>query len=137
MGVGDLMVFYTDALSEGHDAAGQMLCESGLLRLVREVGTGDPATFIDRLLAAVTAANPKNLTDDDVTVLLLRPTGRPSAAPLLARVRGVARLGRAILAGLGSRAGSLPLPDLKLANIGGAVLPWLSRFWRAKPPAVK
>ncbi len=56
-----------------------MLCESGLLRVVQGLGTVDPARFVDALLAAVGALNPNNLTDDDVTVLLLRPTGsRPS-----------------------------------------------------------
>jgi sigma-B regulation protein RsbU (phosphoserine phosphatase) len=133
MGVGDLMVFYTDALIEGHDAAGEMLGEAGLLRVVRDLGTIDPATFIDALLAAVAALNARNLDDDDVTVLLLRPTGSGTAAPLLARVRGAARLAGAIMARLGSGSGPAPLPDLKLANVGGAVLPWLSRFWRAKP----
>ncbi len=133
MHVGDLMVFYTDALSEAHDAAGDMICESGLLRVVQGLGTVDPAAFVDRLLAAVGGMNPANLNDDDVTVVVLRATGRPSAAPLPARVRGIARLAWEVVTRLATRPRSIPWPDLKLANVGGAVLPFVSRLWRAKP----
>ncbi len=129
MGVGDLMVFYTDALIEGHDADGKMLGESGLLSVIQQMGPTDPAGFIDALLARVAAMCPANLTTDDVTVLLLRPTGRASAAPLPAQIRA---LGRMVWESF-TRPRSMPLPDFRLANIGGAVLPWLGQRWRAKP----
>ena len=129
MGVGDLMVFYTDALSEAYNGAGEMLGEAGLLRVVQGLGKVDPARLIDALLAAVTALNPANLTADDVTVVLLRPTGRAVAAPLTARLRGLGRLAWAAA----TRPRSIPRPDLRLANVGGAILPWLGRRWRAAP----
>ncbi len=58
-----------------------------------------------------------------MTVLVLRPTGQPSVAPLPARVRGIGRLAWAIVTGLAPGGRAIPLPDLKLANVGGAVLP--------------
>ncbi len=128
----DLMLLYTDALSEAHDGSGQMLCESGLLRVVEGLGTVDPAKLVDALLAAVAALNPKNLADDDVTVLLLRPTGRRPITPLVARVRGLGRFAWAIVSGL-VRPGKIPLPDLYAANVFGAVLPGFSSLWRRRP----
>ena len=134
MGTGDLMVLYTDALSEAHGPDGQMIGEAGLLRVVQGLATVDPAQFVDALLAGVAALNPQNLTDDDVTVLLLRPTGTRPATPLAARVRGLGRFALAIAQGL-ARPTTIPLPDFKAANVFGAVLPGFSRLWRAKRPA--
>ena len=135
MDTGDLMVLYTDALSEAHAADGTMIGEAGLLRVVQGLDTVDPAKLVDALLAAVGALNPRNLSDDDVTVLLLRPTGKRPVTPLLARARGLSRFAWAILKGL-PRPTAIPLPDLKAANVFGAVLPGFSRLWRAKRPAV-
>jgi serine phosphatase RsbU (regulator of sigma subunit) len=128
MGVGDLMVFYTDALIEGCGTDGHMLCEAGLLRVIEELGKVEPEQLIDRLLAALSESHPSNLTTDDVTILVLRPTGQAVAAPLSAQLRGLGRMIYAIL----TRPRSAPLPDLRLANVGGAVLPWLGRLWRPK-----
>ena len=131
MGAGDLMVFYTDALSEASDADGSMLCEAGLVREMQKVVGVDPAGLIDAILAAVGGLHPDNLSGDDVTMLVLRPTGKSPPAPFSARLRGVGRLAVEV-AGSVKRRSAAPLPDFKLANVGGAVVPWLSRFWRAK-----
>jgi sigma-B regulation protein RsbU (phosphoserine phosphatase) len=132
MGPGDLMLIYTDALSEAADTTGEMLGELGLLRSIQELGTVPPAELIDQLLGRLSALSPGNLSDDDVTVLLLRPRGRRPTTTLAARARGMARLAWAVVAGVVTRPTAVPLPDLKMANVGGAVLPWLSRLWRAK-----
>ena len=133
MGAGDLMVFYTDALSEAHDADGTMLCEAGLVRVVQALGPVEPAELIAAMRSAVGRLNPENLVEDDVTILVLRPTGGRPATPLAARVRGLVRLAREVVAAavVRRRPGDAPLPDLKVANVGGAVVPWLSRWWRA------
>ena len=132
MGPGDLVVLYTDALSEASDADGHMLNEAGLLRVVQDLPAVAPADLIDALLSALRQLHPTNLAADDVTVLVLCPTGRGRPAPVLARARGMVRLIGQVLSAAVRRPTTAPLPDLRLANIGGAVLPWLSRRWRAK-----
>ncbi len=59
MDAGDLMVLYTDALSEAHDAAGEMLCESGLLRVVKGWARPTRPRSSTALLAAVGGLNPR------------------------------------------------------------------------------
>lgn len=124
---GDLMVFYTDALIESRGGDRQMLGEAGLLDVVQRLPRTEPARFIDDLLATLRTLDPANLSADDVTVLLLRPTGHRSGAPLGAKVKALAKLAwTTVLGPL-----SAPLPDLRLANVGGAVVPRLARLWRA------
>ena len=132
MGTDDLMLFYTDALSEAAGPDGTMLNEAGLLQVVQRLAGTEPAVLIDALLAAVGHLHPANLQSDDVTMILLRPTGRRPVTPFWARARGLTRFTWAVVSGAVTRPRAVPLPDLKLANVGGAVLPWLSRLWRVK-----
>ena len=133
MGTGDLMVFYTDALSEAHDADGRMLTEAGLLRTVQAIPGEHPAEVINAILGAVGRLNPKNLSNDDVTLLVLRPTGQRPPAPLGKRLRGLVKFAGEVVVTAVRRPAHTPLPDMKVSNVGGAVVPWLSRFWKAKP----
>src|SRR5580692_10385527 len=73
---GDCVLTYTDALIESRDADGEMLGEAGLLRIVRLVGEVDPQRLTEHLLREIEERYPENLSDDDVTVLLVRCNGR-------------------------------------------------------------
>ena len=53
LGKGDLVLFYTDAITEARAAAGNLLGEAGLLRLVSELHPADPTTLGRNLLAAL------------------------------------------------------------------------------------
>jgi sigma-B regulation protein RsbU (phosphoserine phosphatase) len=132
MDVGDLLLCYTDALSESRTASGALLGEKGLLDIVQSVDIAEPSTFIDRLLQKIAALNAANLGDDDATVLLLRPTGDTVAAPFADRVRGLWRMAKSILRGLGGRSQRPAWPELSVPNIGGAVIPSLSQRWRVR-----
>jgi serine phosphatase RsbU (regulator of sigma subunit) len=128
---GDCVLSYTDALIESRDADGEMLGEAGLLRIMRLIGDVDPQLLTRTLLREIRDRYPENLTEDDVTVLLVRANGRkprPSLRDFLwANLRFVGSLIRAI----NPWAERPPLPDLNVANIGGAIIPALEQRWRA------
>jgi hypothetical protein len=129
---------YTDALIESRDADGEMLGEAGLLRIVRLLGDVEPQLLTKTLLREIKDRHPDNLTEDDVTVLLVRANGHkphPSFREFLwANVRFLGSLIR----GINPWAERPPLPDLNIANIGGAIIPALEQRWRAtnsmRPP---
>src|SRR5580692_7529954 len=128
---GDCVLTYTDALIESRDADGEMLGEAGLLRIVRLVGNVEPQLLTKTLLREIKDRFPDNLTEDDVTVLLVRANGHkphPSFKDFLwANIRFAGSLIRAI----NPWAERPPLPDLNVANIGGAIIPALEQRWRA------
>ncbi|MGH7176400.1 MAG: PP2C family protein-serine/threonine phosphatase [Tepidisphaeraceae bacterium] len=128
LGVGDLVMCYTDSLIESRDSRGEMLTEAGLLELVRQIGADEPASAIPRLIAAITERDADNLEADDVTVLLFRPNGTMPGVPLRDKFLAPLRvIGGAVSALRESRA--MPLPDLSIANIGGALFGPLNRVW--------
>ena len=53
LGIGDVVVFYTDALIEASDASGRMLGEAGLLGLVRGLDARDPLALGPAILDGV------------------------------------------------------------------------------------
>ena len=130
LGVGDLVLCYTDSLIEAHDAVGEMLGTAGLLEIVRRLDVSDADQIIARLLAAIVAKNPRNLQDDDVTVLLFRPSTTGVNAPFFNRVTAPIRVLAAIAGSLRKDAGPAPIPEFSIANIGGSVFGFLNRFRR-------
>ena len=125
--LGDLVLCYTDALPESHDADGQMLGQDGLLRVLNGLEVADPATFVPRLLAGIAALNPANLTNDDVTVLLFRPNGSAPTTPLREKLLVPFRVARAIIRSLGRKDAPAPWPEMSVANVGGALVPALAK----------
>jgi hypothetical protein len=71
------------------------------------------------------------LTDDDVTMLVVRANGRPPHHSFAAKLGAAMRLIRSMAAAIHPKAERPPLPDANLANIGGAFIPALGRRWRA------
>jgi sigma-B regulation protein RsbU (phosphoserine phosphatase) len=128
---GDYVLSYTDALMESNDANGEMLGEQGVLRIARLLGDLAPEKLIEALLREIAERYPENLSDDDVTVLLVRANGRPLHFSLKEKLEALSRFARTLIGSLNPRAERPPLPDAKLANIGGAIIPALGRRWRA------
>jgi sigma-B regulation protein RsbU (phosphoserine phosphatase) len=133
--VGDWIVSYTDALIESQDADGQMLGETGLLRIVRLIDETDPSKFAATLLKEIQDRYPENLSTDDVTVMVCRVSNRELAFSLRQKLRAVLRFSGALIRSLDPRAERAPFPDLSLPNIGGAILPALGRRWRVPNPS--
>jgi sigma-B regulation protein RsbU (phosphoserine phosphatase) len=130
---GDRMLSYTDALMESNDASGEMLGEEGVLRILRLLGDVAPEKLIESLLGEIETRYPLNLTDDDVTVLLVQVNQRKPSYTLGEKLKAFGRFSGTLLRAFNPKAERPPFPDLNLANLGGAIVPALARRWRAKP----
>jgi hypothetical protein len=116
---------------ESNDADGEMLGEQGVLRIARLLGDTEPRKLIAALLGEIAERYPENLSEDDVTVLLLRANGRKPRYSLSEKLGALLRFSRSLIGAINPRAERPPLPDANLANIGGAIIPALGRRWRA------
>ncbi len=128
---GDCVLTYTDALIESRDADGEMLGEAGLLRIVRLLGDVEPQLLTKTLLREIKDRYPDNLTEDDVTVLLVRANGHKPRHSLRDILWANIRFAGSLIRAINPWAERPPLPDLNVANIGGAIIPALEQRWRA------
>lgn len=131
--VNDLVVVYTDALSEARSAAGEMLGEAGLLSILRSLDPSAPASLIPALLERVAAWREGAPPDDDITVLLLRHNGSSRQAPILRRLSASVRFLGILLRNcvpFGDRP-PIPWPEARAENLLGAFIPRIARRWRA------
>jgi sigma-B regulation protein RsbU (phosphoserine phosphatase) len=133
---GDCLLVYTDALVESRDADGEMLGETGLLRIMRLLGNTEPQKLTETLLGEIAGRYPENLTEDDVTVLVVRANGHKPRITLKDMLWAQVRFFGSLIRAINPWAERPPFPDLNLANIGGAIIPALARRWRA-PVAVR
>lgn len=92
----DLVLWFTDGLSEAVDEHGEMLGADGLLRVLADMTDAPPERVVSGLLERVAGMAETNLTDDDLTVILLRPNGKRVALRdnLMAPLRFVTNLVR-------------------------------------------
>jgi phosphoserine phosphatase RsbU/P len=128
---GDCVLCYTDALIESRDADGEMIGEDGLLRIMRLLGDVEPQALTKTLLDEIAHRYSENLSDDDVTVLVVRANARKARYSLKDKVWAQLRMIGSLIRGINPWAERPPLPDLNMANIGGAIIPALGRRWRA------
>jgi phosphoserine phosphatase RsbU/P len=128
---GDCLLSYTDALIESRDADGEMLGEAGLLRIARLIGNAEPQELIRTLLKEVEERFPENLSEDDVTLLLVRANGGEAHYSFKEKLWAMARFAGSLIRAINPRAERPPVPDANLANIGGAIIPSLGRRYRA------
>jgi hypothetical protein len=133
---GDLLVFYTDSLIESRNAAGELLGPKGLLGLMKSVDPQRPGELISTLLGQISGLHPENLKDDDVTVLVVRPTGTGETIPLINRLKAPwLFLGASIRALLTGK--KIPWPEPSWENSGGALLDLFNRGRRNSHPTKK
>ena len=71
---GDLVLLFSDAVTESVDREGRMLGSRGLLRMVRGLTPPRPADLLRSLIQAVTAHQPEQRAADDATIVLLEAT---------------------------------------------------------------
>ena len=72
LGVGDLVVLYTDGITESTDPGGKDLDREGLLALARNVSVVSAVEAGEALLAAVKAYQGASPTSDDETLIVLQ-----------------------------------------------------------------
>lgn len=128
---GDCLLSYTDALIESCDADGEMLGEAGLLRIMRLLGDVPAEELIETLLGEIARRYPENLSEDDVTVLVMRANGGQMHYSFGEKLRALGRFAVSLIRSVNPRAERAPFPDANLANVGGAIIPALGRRWRA------
>jgi phosphoserine phosphatase RsbU/P len=128
--IGDCVVTYSDALIESQDADGEMLGEEGLLRIMRLLGDVEAPHLIQTVLSEIADRYPENLSADDVTVMIMRVNERESHYSLGEKMRAMLRFSGTVFRSLRPGAERPPLPDLNVANLGGAIIPALNRLWR-------
>ncbi|MBS0265203.1 MAG: serine/threonine-protein phosphatase [Planctomycetes bacterium] len=93
VGEGDLLILYTDALTETRNAADQLLGENELLQIVAGVPTVAPRDLGRGILEGVQEYADHRPFEDDVTILVLRFSKSRQRIPGLAeRFRGYARI---------------------------------------------
>ena len=132
MEIGDCVLSYSDALIEASDADGEMLGETGLLRILRLLGDVPAEKLIGTLLKEIGERYPENLSEDDVTVVVARANDRDAHFSLPEKFDALRRFGAALLRGINPRSERPPFPDANVANIGGAIIPALARRWRPR-----
>lgn len=81
LGPGDVVVLYTDALTEAADASGGLLGEEGLIAIARGLDPAAPERIGPALLAAVEAHRGGRPADDDLTLLTIVHTGEGPRPP--------------------------------------------------------
>jgi sigma-B regulation protein RsbU (phosphoserine phosphatase) len=127
--VGDLVLVYTDSLIEARLPNGEMLGTQGLVTLVTEsTDPTKPETLIPTLLKSIDDRTQGGLDADDVTVLLLRPNGTRTRAHWINSFTAPFKVFATVLRFCAGR-GPISLPDPRLPNVGGALVPALSRHW--------
>lgn len=127
LNVNDLVLFYTDAFIESQNPDGTLIGPERFLELVSELKSDDPSTLLDQIVARVTELHAGNLNNDDVTLLLFRPTGEEAQVPIKKRILAPFHLAKGIAASLLSGGKGMPLPEFSLQNLTGV-------SW-SKPPA--
>lgn len=135
LGVGDLVLLYTDSLMESNDANGKMLGVNGLLEVVKSAEVSEPGAFVADLLRRIRAINPTNLTTDDVTALLFRPNNLSPRIPLGTRINAQWVMLKALAKSVVKRDEPMPWPELSVAAIGGAFSDKLAKKPAAQTPA--
>jgi serine phosphatase RsbU (regulator of sigma subunit) len=80
---GDVLLFYTDALTEAMDPSGRLLGEDGLIDLARGLDPSAPDRIGPDLLAAVERHRDGRPAADDLTLLALVHTGEGPRPPTL------------------------------------------------------
>lgn len=72
---GDMLLLYTDALIESHGSDGKQVGVHGLLNRLNELSVPIPDQVIPALIERLSDEDQNDLTDDDVTALLIAANG--------------------------------------------------------------
>ncbi len=93
LGCGDLILFYTDALTEAENLDGKQIGAAGLIDLVRRFDATEPARIPAALLGRLGDYRGGKAAADDVTFILLHHNARPKRKPgLLERLNVYAKV---------------------------------------------
>lgn len=132
LGDSDLVLAYTDALIDANDAGGNPLGPEALVDIVREIPIAEPKTMLENLLRQIGGLHPENLEGDDLTILLMRPTGALKHLPFSRKVMAPFRFLRRTVSAL-ARGEPIAWPEFSKATAGGILCDALGRTWHGCP----
>lgn len=90
---GDIVVLYTDSMTEAASPAGELLGEEGLLGVARGLDPDVPEDILPRLMAGVREWTGKAEFEDDATMIVLHHNaGEPPPQSLGDRLAALTRL---------------------------------------------
>lgn len=93
LGEGDVLVFYTDAVTEAPGQDDALLGEDGLIRLVTDINPGDARTVGQTLLDRLFQFAARTPLDDDITLMVVRYSRSQHRTPgMLERINGYAKV---------------------------------------------
>jgi len=69
---GDMVLSYTDSLSESQKENGELISPQGVCDLLQDIDVAQPELIVPALLNRIRGLNAANLSSDDTTVMLLR-----------------------------------------------------------------
>ena len=101
------------------------------MRIIRLIGDVEPGELTSKLLQEIADRYPEKLSDDDVTVMVVRANGREPAYSAAEKRKALFRIAVSTIRSVFSRSEHAPLPDASMANVPGAIIPALGRRWRA------
>jgi len=89
----DLVLIYTDGVTEARTEEGEMLGEAGVLNLARQPDSSDAPRFMSSLRSSLAHTAGDSLRADDVTLLLLKATGeQPPRQSITHKLRVTAKM---------------------------------------------
>jgi phosphoserine phosphatase RsbU/P len=74
----DVLILYTDGITEARNLDGEMLGRGGLLAIAQSLSIDEPARMAERLIARLQESRGPTLPDDDRTFCILQQTGSQS-----------------------------------------------------------
>jgi len=136
---GDLVLFYTDSITEAFDPNGDMLGEDGLVALLHQLDATRPHEFVRRVVDQVERFRGGREADDDLTVVAMVCSGEKPPRHLTEKVRSMALIGRAMIGRLIGRRTPVPWPEVSIVSIVGMFIRPINRLWggRLKPGEVR
>lgn len=72
---GDLLVLFSDGVTDAINPAGELFADNRLLRAVRDISHAETRSIVDRVVEAVTTFAAQAPQEDDVTLLVIRYRG--------------------------------------------------------------
>ncbi|MCA9273797.1 MAG: serine/threonine-protein phosphatase [Phycisphaerales bacterium] len=117
----DLVVMYTDAITEAASPTGAMLGIGGLVKLLDQTDPAKPNELITGLMAAVKSHRQvESPFDDDLSIVVLKRNALGKRSSLGMGLSATWRLSTNALRSLTSRDITLTLPEISPRAIGGA-----------------
>ena len=126
---GDVVLFYSDSLTEAINPEGEMLGEAGLLGMVQQFDTRDARRLGGQLTDRIAQFCGNKLPDDDMTVMAITCTGRKQPPRLSARVGAGVSFVKTLAGSWRKNAAPVPWPELSVVNILGSFLRPVNRLW--------